>query len=226
MVNDLELKRKKPLVLEVRDELERMILGGEVPAGERLNEQTLAALMGVSRAPVREAARSLEKDGLVTTVANKGVYVRKLTLDDALELYELRAMVFGYLCARVAATGDDQALADLRASVTRMAEAAEREDESTYFTENLAFHDKIAEAADSRRVADLYISLCKEVRLMRLRVLSGPLALEVSNQEHEAIVRAIESGDIKAASRAGSQHHLNGKQRLLGTYSRERGAQT
>jgi len=226
MVNDLELKRQKPLVLEVRDELERMILGGEVPAGERLNEQTLAALRGVSRAPVREAARSLEKDGLVTTVANKGVFVRKLTLEDALELYELRAMVFGYLCARVAATADDKALAELRASVSRMAESAARKDESAYFTENLAFHDKIATAANSNRVADLYLGLCKEVRLMRLRVLSGPLALEVSNQEHDAIVRAIESGDIKAASRAGSQHHLNGKQRLLGTYSGERGEQT
>ena len=218
MTDSRELKRRKPLVLEVRDELERMILGGEVPAGERLNEQILADLMGVSRAPVREAARSLEKDGLVTTVANKGVFVRKLTLEDALELYEMRAMVFGYLCARAAANSDDETRANLRASIARMDDAAAREDESGYFYENLAFHDLIGAAASSSRVAAIYAGLCKEVGLMRARVLTGPRSLAISNEEHKNIVREIERGDVKAASRAGRAHHLNGKQRLLGTY--------
>jgi len=218
MTDSRELKRRKPLVLEVRDELERMILGGEVPAGERLNEQILADLMGVSRAPVREAARSLEKDGLVTTVANKGVFVRKLTLEDALELYEMRAMVFGYLCARAAANSDDETRANLRASIARMDDAAARKDDSAYFNENLAFHDLIGAAASSSRVAAIYAGLCKEVRLMRVRVLTGSRSLAISNEEHKNIVREIERGDVKAASRAGREHHLNGKQRLLGTY--------
>ncbi len=65
---------------------------------------TLAEQLGVSRGPVREAARSLERRGLVTAVANQGVFVRKLSIDEALELYDLRAMIAGYLCARVAET--------------------------------------------------------------------------------------------------------------------------
>ena len=74
------LRRQRPLVLEVRDELERMILHGDIAPGDRLNEYALAEQLGVSRAPVREAARSLEREGLVTAVANEGVYVRKLGL--------------------------------------------------------------------------------------------------------------------------------------------------
>ncbi|WP_158221897.1 GntR family transcriptional regulator [Actibacterium pelagium] len=208
-------KRRRPLVLEVRDELERMILEGEVPGGERLNEHTLAAQMGVSRAPVREAARSLERDGLVTTVAKKGVFVRKLSVKDALELYDLRAMLAGILCACVARRCGADAGAALRAQVESMSEAIEARDEESYFAQNLAFHDWIAEAADTKRTAALYIALGKEVRLFRHRVLTGQDSLRVSNLEHERIVTAIEMGDVEAAREAGSVHHLNGKARLL-----------
>ncbi|MFY0690467.1 MAG: GntR family transcriptional regulator [Paracoccaceae bacterium] len=211
------LRRQKPLVMEVREELERMILGGEVAAGERLNEHNLAELMGVSRAPVREAARSLERDGLVTTVANQGVFVSKLTTDDALELYDLRAMIAGYLCERVAEQADETTLVALRARVTRMSEAIEAGDEDAYFEENLAFHDHIAEAADCRRSTTLYLALCKEARLLRLRVLNGREALLISNAEHDRIVTAIENRDASAAHHEGSQHHLNAKKRLLET---------
>lgn len=217
MRENFERRRQRPLVLEVRDELERMILGGEVGGGERLNEYSLAEQMGVSRAPVREAARSLERDGLVTTVANQGVFVRKLTMDDALELYDLRAMIAGYLCARVAGTGDARVADELRGFVDRMAEAAAAGDEDAYFATNLEFHDRIASASGAGRAAALYVALGKEVRLLRHRVLQGEESLSVSNDEHDRIVTAIERGDSDAARAAGEGHHLNGKKRLLET---------
>jgi DNA-binding GntR family transcriptional regulator len=212
-----ERRRRRPLVLEVRDEIERMILEGEVEAGERLNEIGLAEQLGVSRGPVREAARSLEKEGLVETVANRGVYVRKLSVEDAVELYDLRAMLAGYLCAEVARKADPAVAADLRRRVVEMDAAILRGDEAGYFELNLAFHDRIADAAGTHRTRALYVSLGKEVRLMRLRVLTGDAALAVSNAEHDRIVGAIERGDAEAARIAGSDHHLNGKTRLLQT---------
>ncbi|MEM1430400.1 MAG: GntR family transcriptional regulator [Pseudomonadota bacterium] len=212
-----ERRRQRPLVHEVRDELERMILAGEAPAGARLNEHSLAAQMGVSRAPVREAARSLEREGLVRTVTNQGVFVRELSLDDALELYELRALIAGHLCARVAETATAETKSELRAFVARMQDAADANDGDTYFAENIAFHDRIAEAAGPGRARTLYVALGKEVRLMRLRVLSGKASLAPSNREHTEIVAAIARGDADAARRAGADHHLNGKKRLLET---------
>lgn len=209
--------RQRSLVGEVRDELERMILDGELPTGERLNENSLATQMGVSRGPVREAARALERAGLVRAVAHDGVYVRKLTVEEALELYDLRAMIAGYLCEKVAEAGDPTVVTALRDLVDQMQAAAATKDEDAYFQLNLDFHDTIAAAAGSDRSEMLYNSLGKEVRLLRLRVLSGDRKLALSNEEHARIVDAIERGDAQAARAEGAQHHINGKARLLET---------
>jgi DNA-binding GntR family transcriptional regulator len=211
------LRRQRPLMLEVRDELERMILNGEISAGERLNEYALAEQLGVSRAPVREAARSLEREGLVTTVANQGVYVRKLSVEDALQLYDLRALLAGHLCAVVAATGSSAIKDSLRADVELMEQMILTNDEPSYFDYNLLFHDRIAEAAanEAGRARDLYVAMGKEVRLLRRRALDGLPSLTLSNAEHAEIVDAIAAGDVDRARKSGVHHHENGKQRVL-----------
>lgn len=209
--------RQRSLAGEVRDEIERMILHGEIRAGERLNEINLAAQLGVSRGPVREASRSLEQEGLVTTVANQGAYVRKLSLEDALELYDLRAMIAGHLCAEAAERATAEAASELRRSVARMDQAIGDADQDRYFELNLAFHDLIAVASGATRSRALYTSLGKEVRLLRLRVLTGIESLTLSNAEHDRIVSAIENKDTEAARYEGAQHHINGKTRLLET---------
>jgi DNA-binding GntR family transcriptional regulator len=210
-------RRQRPLVVEVRDELERMILHGEIAPGDRLNENALAEQLGVSRGPVREAARSLEREGLVQAVANQGVFVRKLSIDHALELYDLRAMMAGYLCAALARRADAAVNAELAGLVAAMDTAIATGDERGYFELNLHFHDRIAEAAGAERARALYVALGKEVRLMRLRVLQGEAALRHSNEEHRGIVAAIAAGDAAAARAAGAGHHETGKKRLLET---------
>lgn len=217
-------RRQRPLVVEVRDELERMILLGEIASGERLNEGALAEQLGVSRGPVREAARSLEREGLVEAVANEGVYVRRLAPEDGLELYDLRAMIAGYLCAAVAGRGDAAVAAELAAFHADMGRAMAAGDETAYFDLNLAFHDRIAEAAGMPRARALYVSLGKEVRLMRLKVLTGAQALRQSCKEHARIVEAIVAGDVERARAAGAAHHASGKERLLARLRQEGGA--
>lgn len=215
--SSFSLRRQRPLVAEVRDELERMILSGEVAAGERLNENLLAEQMGVSRAPVREAARALEHEGLVRAVANQGVYVRDLSLSDAAELYDLRALMAGYLCWRTANSASRETKATLRALVDAMDSHISREDGERYVEANLKFHDTIAEASGAPRTAQIYSRLGKEVRLLRLRVLSLRSSWNVSNAEHKEILAAIERGDGEGARHLGAQHHLGGKERLLET---------
>ena len=220
----LARRRQRPLVLEVRDELERMILLGEIAAGERLNEAALADQLGVSRGPVREAARSLEREGLVEAVANEGVYVRCLSPEDGLELYDLRAMIAGYLCAAVAGRADAGLGTELAAFQDEMGRAMQAGDEGRYFDLNLAFHDRIAEGAGMARARALYVSLGKEVRLLRLKVLTGARALEQSHREHARIVEAIVAGDVEGARAAGAAHHASGKERLLERLRQEGGA--
>jgi DNA-binding GntR family transcriptional regulator len=210
--------RNRSLSHDVRDELERMILAGELEAGERLNEVDLANKLGVSRGPIREAARSLERCGLITTVANQGAFVRKLSTEGILELYDLRAMIAGYLCARVAECGSKAQKVELRGYVTRMEAAVKQENRERYFELNLDFHDHIAALSGAERATEMYVSFGKEVRLMRFRVLNGLTAIASSNEEHHQLVCAIERSDIDQARTLGARHHLNGKERLKATF--------
>jgi len=77
----------------VADELRSAILRGAYPPGTRLRQEELASQYGASRVPVREALRILESDGLVTTVANAGAWIARLSLDECVELYQVRERI-------------------------------------------------------------------------------------------------------------------------------------
>lgn len=215
--NEIATRRHGSLTATVHRELEGMILRGDLGAGERLNEQLLASRLGVSRGPIREAARLLERDGLVTSLANQGVFVRQLSLEDAVELYDLRAVIAGYACTRLATRSRPDQRAELREMVEDMDAAIKAEEEEAYFTLNLRFHDRIAEMAGSGKTADIYTGLGKEVRLLRRRVLQGTDSMRLSNDEHREILTAIEAGDVQRARESAEHHHLNGKRRWLET---------
>ena len=70
--------------------LKRQLLSGELAPGERVNEVVMAARLGISRGPLREAIRKLEQEGLLTAVPQRGVFVRQLTQEEAAELQEVR----------------------------------------------------------------------------------------------------------------------------------------
>ena len=91
----LAVLRQQSLTTLVQREIERRIIAGELPPGAKLNEAELAAEMGISRGPVREAFRALEQAGLVQTEKNRGVFVRQVSLEEANEIYEVRAALEG-----------------------------------------------------------------------------------------------------------------------------------
>src|SRR5687768_3586195 len=80
--------RAVSLTSALERELERLILSGELPPGDRINEIHLARRFGTSRGPIREATRSLEAKGLVQVVRNRGVFIRRLSIEEALEIYD------------------------------------------------------------------------------------------------------------------------------------------
>ncbi|MFG1932591.1 GntR family transcriptional regulator [Mycobacterium sp. NPDC048908] len=77
----------------VADELRTAILRGAYPPGTRLRQEELAAQFGASRVPVREALRILQSEGLITTVANTGAWIARLSLDECVELYQVRERI-------------------------------------------------------------------------------------------------------------------------------------
>lgn len=213
----LLIPRGPSLSVLVAQEIERLILSGQLPAGERLNEQHLATRLGVSRGPVREAVRGLERAGLVVAVRNQGSYVRRIDATEALEIWDLRAAITGLACARLAESATAPELLALRALVQRMDVAREADDAPRYYTANVAFHAALLAAGGGPRTQRLYEALETELHLFRRRVLVEPENMRESNAEHAAIIQAIATRDPKTARAAGEHHILGGKRRFQQT---------
>jgi DNA-binding GntR family transcriptional regulator len=213
----LDIVRTRSLSSLVAQELERMILAGTLAAGERLNEQSLATRLGVSRGPVREAVRGLERSGLVVAVRNQGSYVRQVSAEEALEIYDLRAAITGLACARLATAATAAELGALRALVRRMDEARKAEDAPAYYAANLDFHAALLSHGAGPRTRRLYEELGNELHLFRRRALVEAENMRESNAEHVAMLRAIAAGDAEAARRAGETHIAGGKRRFRAT---------
>jgi DNA-binding GntR family transcriptional regulator len=213
----LDIVRTRSLASLVGQEIERMILAGVLPAGERLNEQQLAARLGVSRGPVREAVRGLEKAGLVVAVRNQGSYVRQVSAEEALEIYDLRAALTGLACARLAEEATAAQMAALGALVDRMEAAWRADDAPAYYAANLDFHAALLVHGGGPRARRLYEELGNELHLFRRRALVEPENMRESNAEHAAILRAIAARDPQAARAAGEAHIAGGKRRFRAT---------
>jgi DNA-binding GntR family transcriptional regulator len=205
------------LATAVQREIERQILTGELKAGERLSESAVALRLGVSRGPVREAMRALKATGLVDIVANKGVLVRQIGFDEALDLYDLRSAVFGLACATLARRRTEAQCLVLMENLKRMQEACLEGDKEAYYRLNVAFHGHILEFCGNRRAKSVYESVVKEMHLFRRRGLSRVPNMEASLREHRTIVDAVTRGDAEAARAAGRDHVLSGKKRFIRT---------
>jgi phosphonate utilization transcriptional regulator len=215
VVSAIELLRTQSLSALAQREIERMIVAGELRAGERVNENSLAARLGISRGPIREACRALAQAGLLDAFVNRGVFVRRLDLEEAAELYDIRASLAGLVGRSVASRITEQQIAGLAALVERMADAAAANDVDTYYPVNLEFHDRLVEHCGQRRLAALYRSLVKELSLFRQTGLSHPGNLGISNAEHRAILDAVRARDPQRAAHAMQSHVDNAKQRML-----------
>lgn len=207
-------RRQRTLTSIVREEIAQLIVSGQLKAGERINESELALRLDVSRGPIREACRSLEEAGLLVSVVNQGVLVREMSLDDARQLYEVRGALSG-LIGRLAAQRIKPAqLKNLAALLLSMEEAAERQDMPRYYQLNLSFHDHLMQLADNQMLANMYMTTVNQAHLFRQRGLVQEGSLKVSNQEHRAILEALERRDPVMAEQALVQHVANGWERL------------
>src|SRR5437667_10993387 len=141
----IALVQSSSLPMLVQKELERMILAGEIAVGAKLNEVALAERLGVSRGPVREAFRALEESGLVHLEKNRGVFVRQISVEEADEIYEVRAALDEWVGRRLAQTATAGQLKELKAIVERMDRAAAKNELDAWHVLNLEFHDRLVE---------------------------------------------------------------------------------
>jgi DNA-binding GntR family transcriptional regulator len=200
---------------QIAEQLKQLIYGGEFKAGDRLNEAALAVRMGTSRGPIREAIRILTGTGLVTPVVNRGVFVRKVSIQEMLEIYDLRALVFGFAAGRAAENITDEGCQRFEALLDGMDAAAQANDSGLYYDLNVQFHELILLLCNSRRAHDLYDSYVKELHLYRRQNFNAPGNMRRSNVEHRRLYEAIAKGNAARAKQFAEEHIQAGRGRLL-----------
>ena len=192
----------------LRDE----ILSGKQKPGHPLNTLSLSRRLGVSRTPIREALNRLVSIGLVENIPYRGAFVRKLSIEEVLEVYYIRAALAG-VCARLATQRITEAQ---KKKLTALCEQMEKpgEDHRTMLRQNFEFHKIIFKAAHSRRVEELALQYYHQSEQFRALSLELPGRFEEACREHRAILEAILAGDRDAAENESRQHQLNTARRI------------
>ncbi|MEO8538040.1 MAG: phosphonate utilization associated transcriptional regulator [Betaproteobacteria bacterium] len=210
----IALLQSNSLPALVQRELERMILAGDLAAGAKLREAEVAAMLGVSRGPVREAFRALEESGLVRLEKNRGVFVRQISVAEADDIFELRAVLDDFAGRRAAQRAGGAEADGLGALVGIMESAIGRGDVDGYHAANVAFHDRIVELAGNPKLTLIYRRLVNELHLHRRAALDQAGILPLSIAEHRAIVGHIRSRQAAAAGRALHEHAMASRERV------------
>jgi phosphonate utilization transcriptional regulator len=222
----IALLQSSSLTSVVQQEIERAILQGEHAPGSKLIEATLAQKMGVSRGPIREAFRMLEEAGLVRTEKNRGVFVRDIPIEEAVEIFDLRAAMDELVGRKLASDITPAQLKEVRSLVDAMERAVKAEDARQYHLLNLKFHDRLVEMAGNSKLTSIYRKLIKELSLFRRLNLADGWLLPISAGEHRQIIKAIGSGDAQAAGKAMFDHVMDSKERTIANHLKRTQAQT
>jgi DNA-binding GntR family transcriptional regulator len=200
--------------------LKDAIVSHELDAGAPVSEEEWARRLGMSRTPVREALNRLEQERLVRRVPNHGVFVADLSLDDFLEICEVRSLLEGNACRVAAAHVHENELAYFEAEFDKLEVTDPTEDDVRRANEiDRAFHMFILEAAGNRQVISIIDHL--NDMITRLRFALTPTRYEESLKEHREILAALRAGDGEAAE-AAMHAHMDRVSRGLRSRSRQK----
>ncbi len=189
---------------QVKDLLLQRIASGELKPGERLVETRIAAELGTSQAPVREALRDLELLRLVESEPFKGSRVRAFGNEELVEVYPVRA-VLEELAAKEATKKLAGDVSALEAEVEAMREAARRGDVTALVRHDIAFHRLVVEAAGNPILEQCWKSLGVEGRIT-ITLYGTSIEPQEAAELHVPLLEAIRSRKPGAAGRAARKH--------------------
>jgi len=190
----------------VREALRGAILRGAYLPGERLVEAQLSERFGVSRFNVRVALQDLAGDGLIEIQRNRGAQVRKVSLDEAIEITEVRMVLEGLVAARAAERIDDEQAAELDEIGRLMRRAVDAGEFRRYSDLNQQLHALVRRIANHRTADGIIETLRGQLVRHQFMLSLLPGRPQVSLPQHERIIEAIRDRDAKAAESAMREH--------------------
>lgn len=205
-VQKLSEERMRPIRDEVFCLLRKAIIRGDYKPGEKLQEETLAAQLGTSRTPVREALRKLESEKLVTYYPHKGTVVSEISREEVEDMFAVRALSEKLIIRRAAVKAKPEDIRELR----QYLEASEAgKDADTILDSIDAFNEKIFEISGAEQLVDINRRIRERLQRVLVSNHLDPVRSAVAHAEHLKIVEALEAGDPDLAEKYTEEHMKN-----------------
>lgn len=191
----------------VADFLSAAIMSGRFVPGQRLVEAELTSNLGVSRGPVREALRRLSAEGLIEIVPNRGAVVRRLSMEEALELFEIRTELEALAARRAAENMKDARIREaFDRAIAPIWSVTPRHSTVEYLQENQCFHAAVMAASGNGQLVKLHQQLHLSLILAQISSSLSSHVIGASLNEHRMIASAIRARDVAAADQAIREH--------------------
>ena len=193
----------KSLMTVVLDTIRRRILTGEFRPGQKINESEIAVNLGISRSPVREAFRILERDGLITTLPRKGSYITDISLKDLEELFEIRKILecFALDCIKKRAKKSQEKIQSMTEELDR--NLLKKHDPFIVIS---GFHYNLVELSNNSRLIELYKILEVSLRRYWLIYHSENGQRDISFEHHQEILNILKKGDYAGTKKLLKKH--------------------
>ena len=187
-------QRSRTLTEQAADQIRERIVKGSLALGEALSESAVAAELGVSKTPVREAFMLLKAEGLVDIFPQRGTFVFRTDASDARKLSEFRELLeIGAL--RLALGNDVSSLSRSLAAIAKDMDAAlAHDDRGAYRELDARFHQKIIDYSDNDYLSRSHTLIAFRIQALRYRLALDPAFSTVSLRQHHALAHLIADG--------------------------------
>jgi DNA-binding GntR family transcriptional regulator len=204
-----EIEQGLSETVSLLDKLRMAIYRGEFPPGQRLVEAELAEKYKTSRGAVREALALLQNEQLVTRQRNRSAWVRAVTIEEAIEILEVRALIEGLCAARAAIRVTEEDRRELRRLADAMTDAVQNGDVLTDSMLSDQIHTRLREIAGQQTAAGIIDRLRHQGVRYQFHVSLLPGRMAQGLTEHLTIIGAVTSGNPEVAERTMREHLLS-----------------
>ena len=200
------IKQPESLAKIAYETIRQSILSGHWRIEELYNEKAIAADLGISRTPVREALLEIASQDLITFIPRRGLMVSRFTRRDVDEIFELRKAIEMAAVEKIAKTSPPFDLFEIEESLLNQRKAVKQKDYLAFMEADRLFHTSFSELTNNRRLIAILENIRDMIHVMGVKalVLEGR-ALKVI-EEHQTIFEAVEKGNIEEARRAMAYH--------------------
>lgn len=189
-------KRNNKALHQVVEYLEQSIAQGEYLPGEKLNMADIASKLGISRIPVSEAFQYMGKQGLIELIDNRGAYVKKYTIQEAFDIYQVWTQLELFSCKLTAENMNKNKEDLFNENLSKQKKAIEENNFIEFTILNREFHLLIAQLSGNDFLVELMDNILKRVTVFRMLSLWYPDRLQESYQEHLDLVKLLKEKDL------------------------------